>query len=315
MVLLGGMTFGIQAEPLQPNQVPAEAQWFLHADIDGFKASKLGKLVLDPTAAYMKQLDAVSALLQFDICKDLNGVTLFGQVTAPGEPEQVAAILQGQIKPDHILNLLKLNPTFKSEKVGAHDLLAWTDKKDGVAKDHFACIASNKLVVWGSQRPLLLKALDGQGEALNSKRLDNLKMDKGAYFIAGVVSLEGLPIPPQAKFMEKVKSIGLTFREEGANLEARARLQSADAVSAVQLRDILQGLIAIGQLATAGNTDPKVAPLAELLKQVTLEQADNLVQIRLAVPLDQVLQKARGQLGIELGKPKSSTDTDPKKDK
>lgn len=314
----GCVVFDAQAGALQSKQVPAEAQWFLHLDFDGFKATKLGKLALDPTASYAKQLDAMAALLQFDLRKDLNSVTFYGQVNPTGEPERAVALVRGQFKPDHLLNLLKLNPTFKSEKAGTHELLAWTDKKEGVAKENFASIASDKLLVWGSQRPLLLQALKvigGQGETLNPNRLENLKMDKGAFFIAVVVSLEGLPIPPQAKFLEQVKSLGLTFREEGANLEASVRLQAANATASMQLRDILQGLIAIGQLAVAGNADPKVVPLAELLKQVTLEQSENLVQVRLTVPLDQVLQKARAQLGIELGKPKSSTDNESKKDK
>tara|TARA_B100001939_G_scaffold294023_1_gene266862 strand:+ start:516 stop:1511 length:996 start_codon:yes stop_codon:yes gene_type:complete len=309
------------AEGLKAKQVPANAQWIAHVDIDGFKTSKLGKFTLGRLKDVAAPIDAVAAMLQFDPRKDLSDITAYGNHSKADQPENAAVLLNGRFKPDHLMTLLKAGEGLKVEKAGKHQLLEWTKDKE----TEYGSIVNEKLLVLGTNRKMVaqaLKTVDGKVDTLNAKKLKDLKLDKGAYIMLGMASLEGLPIPPEAKILENVKSIGVTLGEKGDNLEAGVSLYAANAEFAEQIQQMLQGLLALVQLQAGNATEPQAREAAEFLKGAKLVQEGQLVRLTLAVPVDSIIEKAKLQfeaeaknggkngsfkfnLGIESGDPKN----------
>ena len=81
IVVFCSMARGAFAGEFEPAQVPANSQWYLHFDVDGFKKGPLGKFALEQASKEAEKIDALALLMQFDPRKDLHGITLFGSVT------------------------------------------------------------------------------------------------------------------------------------------------------------------------------------------------------------------------------------------
>ena len=141
-----------------------------------------------------------------------------------------------------------------------------------------------------------LHDLGGKTKTLRGKELKELKLDSNAYFIMGMASLEGLPIPPQAKMLENVKKIGITMGEKDKNFETNIHLYTANDEFAVQIQQMMQGLLAIVQLQ-AGNTENSMAKeAAKFLKDVKISQEKQLVRMSMAIPVATILEEANKQL-------------------
>ena len=292
-----GLAFHATAEGLNIKQVPASAQWVIHMDFDGFKTSELGKFAMKQMDEHAGAIDALSAMLKFDPRMDLADVTAFGHVVALQPDENGVVLIRGKFDQEHLLTLFKSNKTFKTEKSGKNKLHSWRDEDSG--ERVYGSFVSENLLVMGKTKEdvsLGLSTLGGKTKTLKGKELKELKLDPNAYFIMGMASLEGLPIPPQAKMLENVKKIGITMGEKDKNFETNIHLYTANDEFAVQIQQMMQGLLAIVQLQ-AGNTDNSMAKeAAKFLKDVKISQEKRLVRMSMAIPVATILEEANKQL-------------------
>ncbi len=281
-----------QAGEFDAKQVPSGVHWFLHLDVGGFKKTKLGQFALKQAKQAGPELDQLAELLQFDFRKDLDGATLFGQ----GDDEKQWAILfQGKFKKVPLLAALKWKDGFKQLSEAGHEILTWRDGKGEGQKTHFGTIVNEGLIAMGSSKQRLVQALNvlkGKAPALQPEQLGGLKLNKGNYFLAGVVNVKDLPIPPEARAF-KVQSIGFRLGEHGENITAHLLLNSTDEDSGLQIQQMLQGLLAMGQLQVAASDEPEAKKLAAMLKNLKIARQKNMVQVDLAFPVAMVLEQLK----------------------
>jgi len=281
-----------QAGEFDPKQVPAGVHWFLHLDVSGFKKTQLGQFALKQAKEFGPELDLLAKQLQFDIRKDLDSATLFGQ----GDDEkQWALLLQGKFKKAPLLAALQWKSGFKRLREAGHEILTWRDGKGDEQETHFGTIVNEGLIAMGSSQQRLVQALNvlkGKAPALQPKQLGGLKLKKVNYFLVGVVNVKDLPIPPEAQAF-KVQSIGFRFHEQGKNITAHLLLNSDDADSGLKIQQMLQGLLAMGQLQVAVSNDPNSKELAAILKNLKIARQKNVVQVDLAFPVAMVLEQLK----------------------
>jgi hypothetical protein len=286
------------AEGFDAKQVPAGVHWFLHLDVDGFKKTKLGQFALNQAKEFGPELAQLAKQLQFDFRKDLDSATLFGQ----GDDEkQWSMLLQGKFKKVPLLAALKWKDGFKQLSEAGHEILTWRDGKGDKEETHFGTIVNEGLIALGSSKQQLVQAINvlkGKAPALQPEQLGGLKLKKGNYFLAGVVNVKDLPIPPEARAF-KVQSIGFRLGEQGENITAHLLLNSADADSGLQIQQMLQGLLAMGQLHVAADFAHEAKELAAILKNLKIARQKNVVQVDLAFPVAMVLE----QLKLNVQKP------------
>ena len=108
--------------------------------------------------------------------------------------------------------------------------------------------------------------------------------------------MKDLPIPPEAKVLENVRSIDITVGEEGENLVATSRVTATEEETAALIQQSIQGLLAIGQLQLANAEEPQLKEVAALLKKVTLTRKQATVVTSISVPVEKILEFARDQL-------------------
>jgi len=271
-------------------QVSAGVHWFFHLDVGGFKKTQLGQFALKQAKEFGPELDLLAKQLQFDFRKDLDSATLFGQ---SDDEKQWAMLLQGEFKKAPLLAALKWKSGFKRLSEAGHEILTWRDGKGDEQETHFGTIVNEGLVAMGSSKKRLVQALNvlkGKAPALQPKQLGGLKLKKGNYFLAAVVNVKDLPIPPEAQAF-KVQSIGFRLGEQGKNLTAHLLLNSSDADSALKIQQMLQGLLAMVQLQVAAADDPEAKQFAEVLKNFKIARAKNVVQVDLEFPVAKLLEQ------------------------
>ncbi|MDE2680041.1 MAG: hypothetical protein OSB29_01590 [Verrucomicrobiota bacterium] len=294
-----------QAKEFNSKQVPTGVHWFFYLDVDGFKKTQLGQFALKQAKEFGPELDLLAKQLQFDFRKDLDSATLFGQ----GEDEkQWAMLLQGKFKKAPLLAALKWKDEFKRLNEAGHKILTWRDGKGDKQETHFGAIVNEGLIAMGSSKKRLVQALNvlkGKAPALQPKQLGGLKLKKGNHFLAAMVNVKDLPVPPEAQAF-KVQSIGFRLGEQGKNLTAQLLLNSADADSALKIQQMLQGMLAMGQLQVAVVDEPGAKKLAEILKSLKIARAKNVVQVDLEFPvvnlLKQLMMNVQKREGDQPGK-------------
>ena len=280
------------AEGFDAKQVPSGVHWFLHLDVGGFKKTQLGQFVLKQAKQAEPELDQLAELLKFDFRKDLESATLFGQ---GDDEEQWAMLLQGKFKKAPLLAALKWKSGFKQLSEAGHEIITWREGKGEDQETNFGTIVNEGLIAMGSSKKRLVQALNvlkGKAPALQPKQLGGLKLEKGNYFLAGVVNVKDLPIPPEAQAF-KVQSIGFRLGEQNKNIVAHLHLNSADAKAGLQIQQMLQGLLAMGQIQLAATDEPEAMTFAAMLKNLKIARAKNVVQVDLAFPVDQLLEQLK----------------------
>ncbi len=305
---------------------PGASRWVLRLDMETFKKTQLGQFVLTEAKEFALPITAAALKLQFDPRKDLAAITAMGSVNQEEDQEHGVMLVHGKFKPDHLLKLAKDNTKdFKEETSGKHKLLSWkeTDEESGEEETKYGCIASENLIVMGSGAELVkfaLKHYDVENPNQKAAKIANtiltrgLKFEEKPYFLAGAVRIKELKVPPEAKILEKVTALGFTFAEEKGNLKGLIKLNADDEDSSTQIQQMIQGLLALAQLSSIGETDDNSKRNLEILKSIKIDRNATMVSMAMDTAMTNITTSLRYQLvKAREEKPVESKETPKKK--
>ena len=312
IVVFCSMARGAFAGEFKPAQVPANSQWYLHFDVDGFKKGPLGKFALEQVSKEAGQIDALALLTQFDPRKDLHGITLFGSVVkddligtvlvngsykklADGSPAPLAQLEA----------LLESTATgFKKEQINGVEILSWKNKVEDTQEDKqsFGTFFDKEHMLFGDDRKQLLHALNvlaKKAPSLKASTLKGLAKEKGNHYIVGLLHMKGIPIPPEANFMENVTTIGVSMGESEENLSVSMQMITTDEEACAQLQLIMQGFVALAHLSLINNKEPGSKEAMEIFQKINITIKNKTVFMNLSYPMGKILELARLQLAKE----------------
>lgn len=255
------------------NSVPADRNVVTVIDVQRVLATQPIR-ALDQ-AGYLAELDnGLDQLEQwtgFRLRRDLHHV-----ITAKYENDEKnqLAFLEGQFDQNQILTALRLNPQYAQTDHAGTAVHAWFDDKEGRLK-YGAFLGPNLLVIGpqdGVEAVIDTRASTGNsfGDLAEVRRaLANATTDPLLWVVARDVGKTG----------GKLTDLYLTLDVQSA-VELRAAGEAADAQAAQTIRDLLNGLIALGRLAPG-------KPEAQLLAEgATVQQSGNSVALTISVPED-----------------------------
>jgi len=281
-LLLGAL--GTQATPLEPAQIPKEANWFVHADLDKLRESSAGQLVVGAIEEkHGNQLKAVKRIFSINPFTDLHAITLWGN----GEKDQAAALVRATFDREHLTDLIGAADDHQTSNHHDDVVHTWTDKK----KTNFGAFVGRDLIVFSEQKNLVLLSLDVL--ARRSDATEKASPAGPASFLLGFANLDGIEIKgDEAKLLQQVKSLQVRFFERDTRLHAAIDLEAADPDKASRFAKVLDGIVALGQL-----TNEDIANL-NLNTEVSVKDG-NTVQATLSIPSDLILNaiKEAGDLG------------------
>ena len=244
-------------------------------------------------------------MLQFDPRKDLAAITAIGSVNQGGDQEKGVLLIHGNFNQAHLLKLAKTNTkNLKEENLGKHNLLSWkeTDEESREEKIQYGCIASENLIVMGSGAELVkfaLKHYDVAAPNQKAAKIANTILNRGLkfvdkpYFLAGAVRIRELKVPPEAKILEKVTSLGFTFAEEEGNLKGLIKLNAEDEDSSTKIQQMIQGLLALAQLSSIGETDDNSKRNAAILKSIKIDRNATMVSMTMDTAMTNITNSLR----------------------
>ncbi len=290
---VGGMAAGAPAGPVRPSDIPAEAKWWAHCDVEQFKQTAVGRTFLEmlgePDVA--RKLDALKAVFNFDLRTDLDGIT------ACGAGRRSAVIARGRFDESRLLTLLKAGDGYQELVVDGRTIHSWLDEgkvqKQGREKARmYGAIHRSGAAVLSEQAETaahVLKVLDGEAAGLPDAAVPS--HDTAAVLIARM-SADAVPAEQAEHPVPRgVKAAALAIAERGTNVEARLNMTLRDAATVTQIRQIVDGLRAAALLNS--EKDPRAARLAE---QVSVRAEEDRLEMSLSLPVAEITAAMRAEL-------------------
>ena len=270
---------------------PVSPLWEIHLDLKKTFASPLGQHALDTFQAeepddFQKAVDFCEAL-GFDPRTDIGEVVLFGNgfdesdATLIADLGQSTGNLEGWIlaAPGYRSEDLDPNTQLHSMKVEGKESRAWFAVPKHPKSSNFILIGSlDRDRTTGFARQVMAGSLIPAVSPLEGSNLFSFK----------IRDLSAVPIEidgdgPGAGIVKIIEQIGLTIASDDENLSVTLDVSASSVSKARQIGQLLNGLKALGQLASADKV-PKEA--LEALSNVIIKQneGESKVQANAIIP-------------------------------
>ena len=279
------------ADGLKPSQVPADAKWVIHVDIDAARQSEIGKPIHE---RFVEQERVQHALEQmrndfgFDPTKDLHSATFYDNRFAANRG--VAIIELENIDHD------KLAARLKEDKLGhtttqhaGHTIYTWTEA-EGQRHEHqvSGSFYGDRHAVFSRDADKLATALgvlDGKGGSLPKESPLGVGATPGAILVVRAVGMAGQKTPFRSPVMRDARQLSMTMGEDDGDVFLQGMLVADSGETAVRLRAIIQGFYALAQVQAGKN------PLArKVMGGLSLVVADATIAGEWRAPSKDVLQ-------------------------
>ena len=278
-----------QAAPVDLKQVPADAKWVVHVDVDAIRASTVVR------NAYKKSMEMhPEAAAGFDLAKkfvgmnpreDLHGITLYDKVI--GKPEGVV-IVAADIDQKPLLALVEKAPDHKVVKSGDYELHTWTDKHHGNKTVAGAFYKGG--IAFAEGADALKAALDligGKGSnAVNSALAG--PVPPGTTVLVRVTGIKSAGLPCKSPIVKQMESARIVMGENNGESFFKGKAVMTNPEIASQVKTILEGGKALASLQAGG--DVQLKKMVDALK-ITTE--GNTLRVLWAAPANDVWDVAQ----------------------
>lgn len=287
---LGGVALPLLGGPLQRSDVPAEPLWVLHLDCNSFRSTAIGQYILaemeKPEA--QAKLAAFKSIFNFDLRKQLHGLTLY---STGKTPQEGVLLVYADFDADRLLTLARAAKDYHSTTYKQHVIHSWIDEKkkarQGSKPRVYAAIQGEHIVVFGQQEARVAQALDVLDQAAptlaGSGQFPQLGASGTDAVLQGAARKLDLPEGnPNTALFRLAKAARLQAGETQGQLKASLTLEANDEEIAGEMALVGQGLVALMKLE---KNNPGSVRLAEAL---TLKQDGTSVTATLAIPTSEV---------------------------
>ncbi len=271
--LLALAGFALLAAPalgdrLDPGAVPANSRYVVHVDLDGLQKTELWQTMLqmseeldeDPFA----ELDAVEQEIGVHPLRDIHSVTLF---SPRPDPEDAVAMIVGNTKIDTALNALDEMEQCKVVEMKQFRVRVIKEEGETGYVTAFRDGDRRILLVSKNKKELIRGSLVLIGEQPNLASVDHppfsLKQRKGSFlFVACAGDLPGMMgVEPASELFDMARSFTFDLGESDGVLSARLAVATDSEQTAKRLTDVLEGVVAIAQLAVGMEELPEEVPV------------------------------------------------------
>lgn len=281
LALLLSLSGTLSAAPISKSQVPADSKWVMHLDMNQFAASQTCRLLVagqGDSKRFQTMLAHYRTLLGIDPLKDIASLTLFGnEVTG----NRGVALISGSLNSKQITKQFSTYPQYSTKKNGRLTVQTWLDK--GSNKPLWASFYSSRQLILASDEFSLLNSawvLDGDKPNLTTGKSTGLAfpaVPPGSLFTAVTKGFSGTS-PTQAMILRNTESASLQLSENSGIVDGVVLLNADSPESAIQIQQILNGL-----MLSSGFANPD-SPLSKLSELSTLSRSGNTMSLKIRCP-------------------------------
>lgn len=305
LILLGAATLAV-AGPLDPSQVPADAKWLIHIDVEEARSTTFAQ-----ETAQEAEVQGMVAWIQerygIDVGNDLADATLFG---LNYEPHTGIVLLDTNYDRDKVIDVINDEPDYKTSSRGDETLHSWTVTNEwaepGAADRSYTTFAvlQDDRIVMGRSEEQIKKALDVlKGDGKSIKGTDSpLTVDvrDGTFFRGAAVDLGGLRERPGFASLPQTNRITVAMGEDAGKFFLNADVVAQNAEVAQQIKNVIEGFRSMFALQVGEQNQDA----AELANAVKVQTDDNKVTINWEVESEKLVSVAQEakQMGAEIRK-------------
>jgi hypothetical protein len=252
------------ADPVVARHVAKDAKWYVHLDFATAKQTVLYSTVLDAVRARFPLDDTLAQIKQFldvDPLTDINGFTVYN---TSFEKDVVAIIVYAKVNPERFTQALAQSPDFKQAQYNKHLLLSWTDNNDGKHKN--GCFFADGVVLMADQEATLKMAVDVLDGTKPAESPLAKKPEAAGAFLYGSADLAQAPDKNVSQLLSNSEAATASISETEGKLKLGVNITARSAQTGAQLKKLLDGVKAFGELATSRD----MPTAAALLQQVEL---------------------------------------------
>ena len=291
-----GLASLVQADPVNLQQIAADAKWAAHLDVDALMASdvpqKARQLLLEKHPEAEQHLAMVCSVWNFDPRTDLHGITIY---SAKIKRKTGVAIVHANVDQELLLEKAQQAPNHQATTYGKYELHTWDH---GIGSKHERAMTgvfySPDVMVFGAspeEVKAALDVLDGTKPNISSKESGlTLSIPPGAVLVAGAIGLTETDLPCKSPLAKKTDAVVLAIGGDQGDVYLVGQLIAKEAEVAQQVKTVLDGGLALA--AISKSDDPKAL---KLIQAVNVTASDKTVNLEWRAPVDEVwagVQKA-----------------------
>lgn len=284
------------AGPLQLERIAAEARWVMHADLDALVATSVGDTLareaLDPGFARAAAEAKERLGVDFD-WRRVHSITMYGsRYTGPERLRGVMLIDTGLDVRGALEAALDrqaasgLSSTPRLQRFEDAPLPLYS-----IREELYIAVPDGAPVVIGKDRQNVMRAtevLAGTAASLASNpESGTFAAPRSSFlFLAARGFSDTAAIPPKARLLRMADALEFTAGELAGRVDARLSMTARTEDAAGQMRQVVQGLTALGALSQPDNPD-----LQALLAGLRVEQSGATVTLQLSLPAADISRK------------------------
>jgi len=278
------------AEPLDLKQIPVDATWVVHVDVDAVWKMTLVKQgwqkMLETRQEAEERLKELRGQIGLDITKDVHGVTAYGW--GPGADKAVV-ILHAKVDKKLLLGMMTKAPDYKVASHASHRIHTWTAPQRQGPRTVAATFFKAEAVVLASSPDQLKVALDTlsrKGPGVSISPLAG-KVPQAAALLVRVGGLSEADLPGRMQMLRQIDSAQFVVGEKKGNVFVRAEVVMANEEVVGQVKTLIDGGLAMAKQASADNEQAK-----KLLDALKVKVDSETLTISLSLPADEILKMA-----------------------
>jgi hypothetical protein len=190
---------------------------------------------------------------------DITAVTVYNNSF---EKDVAAVVIYAKIDTTQLNNALAQNPDYKETVYGKHLLLGWTDNNDGKPKT--GCFYGDGIILMADKvetLKLAVDVIDGAKPAGSSL----VRAQAKGVFLCAAADLAQTNDPNVSQLLSNSEAATASVAEVDGKLQITVNLTAKAPEQAAQIKKMLDGVAAFGQLATR-----ELPSVAALLNQVSV---------------------------------------------
>lgn len=285
------LTSPVNAGVLQKRIIPADAEWVVHLDLEGFASSHFGEILLKGKGGekLKKENSRFEKHFRIDLMKDIKGITFF---RTGKEKEDTVLCLEGDFDRDYLLGLLAAESSHREIPHGNVTIHNW----DG---DEFGAFANDHLAVLSGSSDAIKTALDviaGKRADVTSSSLKPFieEVPKDAIFVALAKNLSSMTEHgPRVMIFKKINSAVFTASEteESLRLKLLSTVQTPE--DAKNMQDVFKGLVALANIQLKETEVEMLLP-----EDIHVSAEGNTLRLELTYPSKELLKIIEGRVKL-----------------
>ncbi len=288
------------ASPFDAALVAADAQWFIHVDVEAILASELGEFLLEHADDFGAELDHLEEMQEqfgFDPMEAIYGVTVYGY-DEPGEHPIIVLVGSNDIA-NALEKAIGMDGSPVTKTAGGYSIddeleITVLEGRGGVVAyvaSEEADLAKDGAAVLSGQRSNLADAKWGKLRAVDSKGALIVLSTTGS--IQDLANGHGHDMGPAGAFLDGAEGFSVVLSERGEDISLTVGMTAADEKKASGLKSMLNGLVSMAhglmQMQVDDDDFEEIKQFAGLLDGLNINTDGRDVTLSLSYNLDQLI--------------------------